>query len=166
MNRARVNMGKPVLKGKEIPVAIDGDGPILDQLVQVDGSEMELSFISMGNPHAVCFIKENVARFPLLTVGPLVEHHSLFPQRTNFEIVNVVDGRSLQVRVWERGVGETLACGSGACAVAVVSRLKNITGEDVDIMIPGGTLTISWDGKGDVYLKGPADEVFSGVFEL
>ena len=166
VNRARVNMGKPVLKGKEIPVAIDGDGPILDQLVQVDGSEMELSFISMGNPHAVCFIKENVARFPLLTVGPLVEHHSLFPQRTNFEIVNVVDGRSLQVRVWERGVGETLACGSGACAVAVVSRLKNITGEDVDIMIPGGTLTISWDGKGDVYLKGPADEVFSGVFEL
>jgi len=166
VTRARVNMGKPVLKGKEIPVAIDVDGPILDQLVQVDGNEIELSFVSMGNPHAVCFIKENVAKFPLLTVGPLVEHHSLFPQRTNFEIVNVVDGRSLQVRVWERGVGETLACGSGACAAAVVSRLKNISGENVDIMIPGGRLIISWDGKGDVYLEGPAEEVFSGVFEL
>lgn len=166
VTRARVNMGKPVLKGKEIPVAIDVDGPILDQLVQVDGNEIELSFVSMGNPHAVCFIKENVAKFPLLTVGPLVEHHSLFPQRTNFEIVNVVDGRSLQVRVWERGVGETLACGSGACAVAVVSRLKNITGENVDIMISGGTLTISWDGNGDVYLEGPVGEVFSGEFEL
>ena len=166
VTRARVNMGKPVFKGKDIPVAIDNDGPILDQLVQVDGSELELSFVSMGNPHAVCFMKENVAKFPLLTVGPLVEHHTLFPQRTNFEIVNVLDGRSLQVRIWERGVGETLACGSGACAVAVVSRLKNITGENVDIMIPGGTLTISWDGKGDVYLEGPVEEVFSGEFEL
>jgi diaminopimelate epimerase len=166
VTQARVNMGKPMLNGKDIPVAIDRDGPILDQPVQVDGGEIELSFISMGNPHAVCFIKENVAKFPLLSVGPLVEHHSLFPQRTNFEIVNVVNGRSLQVRVWERGVGETLACGSGACAVAVVSRLKNITGENVDIMIPGGTLTVSWDGKGDVYLEGPVEEVFSGVFEL
>jgi diaminopimelate epimerase len=166
VTRARVNMGKPVLKGKDIPVAIDNDGPILDQVVQVDGSELELSFVSMGNPHAVCFMKENVAKFPLLTVGPFVEHHTLFPQRTNFEIVNVLDGRSLQVRIWERGVGETLACGSGACAVAVVSRLKNITGENVDIMIPGGTLTVSWDGKGDVYLEGPVGEVFSGAFEL
>lgn len=166
VTRARVNMGKPVFKGKDIPVAIDNDGPILDQVVQVDGSELELSFVSMGNPHAVCFMKENVAKFPLLTVGPLVEHHTLFPQRTNFEIVNVLDGRSLQVRIWERGVGETLACGSGACAVAVISRLKNITGEDVDIMIPGGTLTVSWDGKGDVYLEGPVGEVFSGAFEL
>jgi diaminopimelate epimerase len=166
VTRARVNMGKPVLKGKDIPVAIDNDGPILDQVIQVDGSELELSFVSMGNPHAVCFMKENVAKFPLLTVGPLVEHHTLFPQRTNFEIVNVLDGRSLQIRIWERGVGETLACGSGACAVAVISRLKNITGKDVDIMIPGGTLTVSWDGKGDVYLEGPVGEVFSGAFEL
>ena len=166
VTRARVNMGKPVFKGKDIPVAIDNDGPILDQLVQVDGSELELSFVSMGNPHAVCFMKENVAKFPLLTVGRLVEHHTLFPQRTNFEIVNVLDGRSLQVRIWERGVGETLACGSGACAVAVVSRLKNITGENVDIMISGGTLTISWDGNSDVYLEGPVEEVFSGEFEL
>jgi diaminopimelate epimerase len=164
--RARVNMGKPILKGKEIPVAINGDGPILDQLVQVDGQDIELSFVSMGNPHAVCFIKDSVDKFPLLTVGPLVEHHSLFPQRTNFEIVNIVDGRSLQVRIWERGVGETLACGSGACAVAVISKLKNITGETVDIKIPGGTLIISWDGKGDVYLEGPVEDVFSGVFEL
>ncbi|MGA2159764.1 MAG: diaminopimelate epimerase [Dehalococcoidia bacterium] len=166
VTRARVNMGKPVLKGSDIPVAIDEDGPILDQLVKVDGREIELSLVSMGNPHAVCFIKENVAKYPLLSVGPQVEHHNLFPQRTNFEIVNVVDGRRLQVRVWERGVGETLACGSGACAVAVVSRLKKITGESVDIMIPGGTLKISWDGKGDVYLEGPVEEVFSGVYEL
>ncbi|MHB8084556.1 MAG: diaminopimelate epimerase, partial [Dehalococcoidia bacterium] len=161
-----VNMGKPVLKGSDIPVAIEEDGPILDQLVKVDGREIELSFVSMGNPHAICFIKEDITKYPLLSVGPQVEYHSLFPQRTNFEIVNVVDGRRLQVRVWERGVGETLACGSGACAVAVVSRLKNITGEKVDIMIPGGTLTISWDGKGDVYLEGPVEEVFSGVYEL
>ena len=163
---ARVNMGTPVFLGREIPVSLDKNGPILDEIVNVDGNEIELSFVSMGNPHAVCFIKDNVVKYPLLKIGPAVERNSLFPQRTNFEIVNVLDGSNLQVRVWERGVGETLACGSGACAVAVISRLKNITGENVNIHIPGGTLSISWDGHGDVYLQGPVKEVFSGVYEL
>lgn len=164
--RATVNMGKPYLKAAEIPVSLDADGPVIDHAVDVAGRTLKVSTASMGNPHAVCFTDEKVEDFPLSEIGPLMEHHKLFPQRTNFEIVNRVGERKLKVRVWERGVGETLACGSGACATAVVSRLKNVTGDNVDIMLPGGTLTITWDGKTDVFLNGPAEEVFTGEYPL
>jgi len=163
---ARVNMGKPFLKASEIPIALVVKEPVLDQKLKVNGRTLTVSAVSMGNPHAVCVIEENVEDYPLSEIGPLVENHKLFPQRTNFEIVNVAGEGKLHVRVWERGVGETLACGSGACATAVVSRLKNISRDNVDIMLPGGTLTITWDGKSDVFLKGPAEEVFTGVYQL
>ncbi len=166
VGQAQVNMGMPELSPDRIPVSVKARGPVLDHPVKVAGRELKLSFVSMGNPHAVCFIKQNVDNFPLSDIGPKVEHHKLFPQRTNFEIVNVVDKNTLKARVWERGVGETLACGSGACAVAVASRLKGLTGNSVNILVRGGKLTITWAGKGDVYLKGPAEEVYEGEYKI
>jgi diaminopimelate epimerase len=118
----------------------------------------------MGNPHAVAFLREPVDDFPLHEVGPVVERHELFPERVNFEIVNLRDDGNLDARVWERGSGETMACGTGACAVGVASRLLGHTGDRVQVNLPGGTLTIDWDGAGEVYLEGPAAEVFSGVW--
>jgi diaminopimelate epimerase len=103
-----------------------------------------------------------VGEFPLHHIGPLVERHTIFPRRINFEIVNIAGGGRLTARVWERGSGETLACGTGACAIAVASRLLGHTRDQVDITLPGGTLTVDWDGAGEVFLEGPAEEVFSG----
>lgn len=164
--QARVNMGRPVLSAADIPVAVKAKGPVLDHRLSVGGRELELAFVSMGNPHAVCFIEGDVEGFPLHEIGPLVENHSIFPQRTNFEIVNR-DGRDMfRARVWERGVGETLACGSGSSATAVAGRLKGYIGDKVDITMPGGVLSVSWDGEGDVFLQGPVEEVFTGVFPL
>ena len=119
----------------------------------------------MGNPHAVAFIDEPVSEFPLHQVGPMVEHHTMFPRRTNFEIVNLRHGPSMQARVWERGSGETMACGTGACAIAVAARLHGHAHQLFDITLPGGTLTIEWDGQGEVYLEGPAEEVFTGEWD-
>ena len=164
--RARVNMGKPQLRAKRIPVALDTNQPVLDHKLKIGTRTLAISMVSMGNPHAVCFVADNVRDFPLSEIGPLVENHRLFPQKTNFEIVNIIGESKLRVRVWERGVGETLACGSGACAVAVIGRLKNLIKNKVGIILPGGMLNISWDGKSDVFLSGPAEEVFSGVYLL
>ena len=171
VDRARVNMGRPIFKAAEIPVSVArmenqeitaGEKPVLDYPLHLNGCDLSLSFVSMGNPHAVTFLNSPVAEFPLTEVGPEVEHSSLFPERTNFEITQVIDRNYIEVRVWERGAGETLACGSGACATAVIARLKGYIDNTVDIMLPGGKLTISWDGVGDVYLEGPVAEVFIG----
>jgi diaminopimelate epimerase len=163
---ARVNMGQPRLKTADVPVAIVMDGPVLDHSLKFGSRTLKASAVSMGNPHAVCFIDEKVESFPLSEIGPLMEHHKLFPQRTNFEVVNVVDEGTLRARVWERGVGETLACGSGACAAAIVAHLKRTTKDIVDIILPGGTLTVTWDGKSDVFLEVPMEEVFTGEYLL
>ena len=164
---ARVSMGLPIFNPSDVPVALEsageyGAGPVLEYPFEMDGHDLPLSFVSMGNPHAVTFIDTLVADFPLLTVGPKVEHHSIFPRRVNFEIVNVDSSDHLTARVWERGSGETLACGTGACGIAVASILGGHTGNAVDITLPGGTLKVDWDGRGEVYLEGPAEEVFSG----
>ena len=164
---ARVSMGNPILSPTDVPVKLDsageyGSGPVLEYPFQMDGHDLPLSFVSMGNPHAVTFIDTPVAEFPLHTVGPKMEHHSIFPNRVNFEIVNVDSPDHLTARVWERGSGETMACGTGACGIAVASILGGYTGNSVDITLPGGTLTVSWDGEGEVILEGPAQEVFSG----
>lgn len=167
--QAKVNMGQPKFKAIDVPVFIperQGQDLILDYPLDIMGTEYKLSFVSMGNPHAVCFMGQDVNDFSLPEAGPLIENHAIFPQRTNFEVVNKIDDAHLKVRVWERGVGETLACGSGACAVAVISHLKGLTQEEVDITLPGGTLTISWDGRDDVFLKGPVEEVFIGEYLL
>jgi diaminopimelate epimerase len=116
----------------------------------------------MGNPHAVYFWQNSVADFPLFQVGPKVEHHKMFPNRVNFEVANILSHQQIEVRVWERGVGETLACGSGACAVAVISQKRGYTGKEVDIILPGGTLSVEWSGVGEVWQSGPAEEVFIG----
>ena len=161
---ARVAMGQPGLSPGDLPVTLKGvdRGPVLNHAHQTDGVDLPLTFVSMGNPHAVTFLDQPVKDFALHTIGPKVEHHPMFPKRVNFEVANVVGDARLNARVWERGSGETMACGTGACAIAVASRLQGFSGDRVDITLPGGTLTIEWDGVGEVYLEGPAEEVFSG----
>ena len=171
VNRAKVNMGTPHFRAEDIPVIIDspkkGRGevdiiPILDYPLTIAGRDLPLSFVSMGNPHAVSFLSQPVADFPLAEIGPQVENHPIFPERVNFEIARVLNQNKIEARVWERGAGETLSCGSGACAIAVIAKLKGYTDDKVDIMLPGGNLTIKWDGAGEVYLSGPVEEVFTG----
>ena len=167
ITRARVSMGMPIFTPNDIPVKLEsvgeyGPGPVLEYPIQMDGYDLPLSFVSMGNPHAVTFIDTPVAEFPLQIVGPKMEHHSIFPNRVNFEIVSVDSPAHLTARIWERGSGETLACGTGACGIAVASMLNGHSKDTVDITLPGGTLKVDWDGQGEVYLEGPAEEVFSG----
>ena len=157
----------PRLDPGDIPVSLDpsmsgGGGPVLKYPIHPGDFRLFLAFVSMGNPHAVTYIDQPIGEFPLHNIGPLVEGHPMFPRRVNFEIVNQVDSSHLNARVWERGSGETMACGTGACAIAVASRLQGLTEDRVDITLPGGTLTIEWDGVGEVYLEGPATEVFTG----
>ena len=168
---ARVAMGLPLLNPVEIPVILDQDtdpapAAVTGYPLTIEGTSLELTFVSMGNPHAVSFLSEPVAEYPLHTIGPKVEHHPIFPNRVNFEVVNLnQDGRAT-ARVWERGSGETMACGTGACAIAVASQLEGRHEGPLDITLPGGTLTIEWDGEGEVYMEGPAEEVFSGEWPL
>ena len=171
VSHAKVNMGMPRFKAEDIPVLIEkqqkGRGevditPILDYPLNIDKRKLSLSLVSMGNPHAVSFLSQPVADFPLSETGPQVENHPIFPERVNFEIARVLNRNKIEARVWERGACETLSCGSGACAIAVIAKLKGYTDNQVDIMLPGGTLTINWDGVGEVYLSGPVEEVFTG----
>jgi diaminopimelate epimerase len=152
----RVAMGRPRI------VSVEGEGPVREQPVEVDGRTFRVTCVSMGNPHAVHFIDSPVADFPLNTIGPLVERHPLFPDRTNFEVARVLARHRVEARVWERGAGMTLACGTGAAAVAVAARLHGLVDEQVEVLLPGGMLKLEWDGASDVYLSGPAAEVFEG----
>jgi diaminopimelate epimerase len=167
VNRVEVNMGLPQFQPDQIPVKVKVDipiasGPILDYPLLIDEKKLILSLLSMGNPHAVSFSSRPVSDFPLAEIGPKVERHPMFPQRTNFEVARVLSKEKIEARVWERGVGETLACGSGACAIAVAAQLSDHVETQVDIMLKGGTLTISWDRVGEVLLTGPVEEVFTG----
>jgi len=135
---------------------------MLSYPVTVNGIDLLLNFVSMGNPHAVFFQQSPVADFPLTQLGPKVEHLSIFPRRTNFEVARIINRKQIEVRVWERGAGETLACGSGACAVAVAAQLYGYADKKVDIKLLGGTLQIEWDGAGEVLMSGPAERVFTG----
>jgi len=163
-NLFQVDMGVPKFRPEEIPLSIGEVNiiPILDYPLKIEGRELLLTFVSMGNPHGVCFIKEPVAYFPLSELGPMIEHHSLFPQRLNFEVANVLSRKEIRARVWERGAGETLSCGSGACAMAIAAQLHNYADNQADIILPGGRLSVEWYGKGEVWLKGTAELVFSG----
>jgi diaminopimelate epimerase len=160
-------MGLPRFRPEQIPVKAQVDipiasGPILDYPLVIDGKKLTLSILSMGNPHAVSFLSRPVADFPLAEIGPKVERHAMFPDRTNFEVARVLSRGKIEARVWERGVGETLACGSGASAIAVAAQLLDYMNKQVDIILPGGTLTVSWDRAGEVLLTGPVKEVFTG----
>jgi diaminopimelate epimerase len=166
----QVDMGRPILAPSAIPVLAKNKdtrdtAPVIDYPLTVGKMKLKITCVSMGNPHAVCFLEQPVADFPLAEVGPKVEHHPMFPNRVNFEIVNVISRKRLEARVWERGAEETLSCGTGACVIAVAARLKKLTDNPVDIILPGGTLTVDWDGKGEVLLSGPAEVVFEGKWK-
>jgi diaminopimelate epimerase len=159
----QLGMGKPEFSAKDIPVALETRaGPILDYPLTIDDKKLALGFVSMGNPHAVYFVPSPVADFPLSQLGPKVERNPIFPKRTNFEVARVLSRKQIEARVWERGVGETLACGSGACAIAVLAKLKGYTDGRVDIKLPGGTLGVEWEEGEEVFLSGPAEIVFNG----
>jgi diaminopimelate epimerase len=158
--RVRVDMGPPHFAPAEIPVSLDGD-VVRETLFAVNGLQLSLTCVSMGNPHAVTFV-DSVDAFPLERIGPEVEHHPAFPRRTNFEIAEVVDAGHLRMRVWERGVGETQACGTGACAVAVAAQLVRHADSEVEIELPGGRLTVAWAPGGTVLMTGPAETSFTG----
>ena len=169
LTKIQVGMGEPGFEAKDIPVMIEpGRGnlidikPILDYQIIVDGEELFLSFVSMGNPHAVYFCQSPVSNFPLSQLGPKVEQHEMFPQRVNFEVARIISRQSIEARVWERGVGETLACGSGACAVAVTAQLHGYIDNKVAVKLPGGILEVEWNGGGEVFLSGPVAVVFTG----
>jgi diaminopimelate epimerase len=165
VKQVKVGMGTPRFQPEQIPVRAKVDIiPILNYPLELGGDKLTLSLISMGNPHAVSFISRPVASFPLAKIGPEVERHPVFPQRANFEVAKVLNREKIEARVWERGVGETLACGSGACAIAVAARLLNYVNSEVDIILPGGVLALSWDGVGEVVLSGPVEEVFTGEY--
>ncbi len=158
----RVSMGEPGFAPRQIPVAVDGPGPVTDLALSVEGMELSLACVSMGNPHAVLFTDAPVEAFPLEQVGPAVERHPYFAERTNFEIVNVLSPDRLRVRVWERGAGLTMACGSGACAVQAAARVQDLCAEQATLSLPGGDLQVEWSGTGPSYLEGPAAYVFEG----
>tara|TARA_Y100000588_G_C14137238_1_gene874375 strand:- start:215 stop:1054 length:840 start_codon:yes stop_codon:yes gene_type:complete len=162
---AKVSMGSPILMPKDIPVKIGDDESILDYSLTVDHHEFSFSFVSMGNPHAIAFIEDEVDDFPLELIGPRIENHTIFPNKVNFEIVNVLSPSKLKMRVWERGSGITMACGTGACAVAVAAHLKGITSNAVDLILPGGDLKVRWDGVGEVELEGPVKTVYTGLLD-
>lgn len=163
-NRIQVDMGAPILKGAEIPVKLSGR--VINRPVRVDSQEFRITCVSMGNPHCVIFVKE-LKGFPVATTGPLLEKHSLFPRRVNVEFVKVLSPRQVEMRVWERGAGETMACGSGACAVAVASALNGFTERTVTVKLLGGVLEIEWSREdGHVYMTGGAETVFKGEVDV
>lgn len=157
----KVNMGAPVLKGSEIPVGIDKD-TVIGEPITVNGTEYLMTCVSMGNPHAVVFI-DDTDNLDIESVGPVFENHELFPNRTNTEFVQVVDKSHVKMRVWERGTGETLACGTGCCATTVACILNGLTDEEVTVKVLGGEIIVKWDRENNlIYMTGPAVTTFEG----
>ena len=186
MTRAKVSMGEPELRWKQIPINTyetgvrdnrELDESLLEnlglrfdsiffegRLLNTKDHTVQVTGVSVGNPHAVQFLHDPIERFPLDKVGPLVEWNTAFPNQVNYHIVNLYNRGALGMRSWERGAGETLACGTGACASVVAARLHNYVDDTVKVHIPGGELTVTWKGQGPVYLEGPVEEVFSGAW--
>ncbi len=159
-----VDMGEPVLDGRKIPVAVDGE--IRDRTLMIAGEKRMVTCVSMGNPHCVNFVS-SVDSAPVKTLGPKMETDPLFPRRINVEFAQVIDHSTIRLRVWERGAGETLACGTGACATAVAAAWTGRTGRKVTVQLPGGNLSIHWDEKSNrVFMTGPAVTVFDGTLNL
>jgi diaminopimelate epimerase len=159
----RVDMGEPVLEGRSIPVR--ADGIIKGRPLKAGGKTFLITCVSMGNPHAVVFVGD-VDSFAVQRYGPLIEKNPFFPKRANVEFVQVLSRRRIRMRVWERGSGETLACGTGACASVVASRLLGLVDRSVTVELKGGALRIQWAKDGRVYMTGPAVEVYSGEIEI
>ena len=155
----KVDMGEPVLEGRLIPVNIDG--MVRDFPLKIEDKEFKITAVSMGNPHAVIFV-ENVAGIDVKRYGPRIENHELFPRRINVEFIQVLDTERIRMRVWERGAGETMACGTGASAAGVAASLNGVAGRRVNVLLAGGELLIEWKEDNHVYMTGPAVEVFEG----
>ena len=183
---AIVDMGPPELRIQQIPVAIENASPselsnlnttigesfnidagniLFDSTIDLPGRSFVVTGVSMGNPHAVAFIDDDVADVDLEYYGPLMENHPVFPNRVNFHIANIIDSTRIVTRTWERGAGQTLACGTGACAMLVSGRLHGLLDEKVTIEVPGGELLATWTGDGSVKLEGPVQKVFEGLWE-
>lgn len=178
----KVDMGEPILEPEKIPVnlrsGVRGQGSgsnsslitrhsslVKNFPIKIDGEIFKITCVSMGNPHAVIVVKD-LNSIPLETIGPMIEKHKLFPKRTNVEFIQIADRKNIEMRVWERGAGETLACGTGASAAAVASYLLGLTERRVTIHLKGGRLLINWSSKDDhVYMTGPAETVFEGTFQ-
>ncbi|MDX2038382.1 MAG: diaminopimelate epimerase [Isosphaeraceae bacterium] len=159
--RVRVDMGTPILESSRIPTTLAGDPPV-DAFLRIGDVDLAVTAVSMGNPHAVAFV-DDVASFPLETVGPVWETHSVFPKRVNAHIVQVVSRGEVRMRTWERGSGITLACGTGACAVCVAGVLTGRTDRRILAHLPGGSLELEWPtDEASVFMTGPAVEVFQG----
>ncbi|MCD6218543.1 diaminopimelate epimerase [bacterium] len=157
-----VGMCKADFTRSNIPVIGDGETALAETIVLADSMEFEFHAVSMGNPHAVIYV-DDVDGFPVDTVGPMIENHELFPNRINVEFVKHISPEHIIMRIWERGAGETLSCGTGVCAAAAVSRKLGIIGTSVNITVPGGELKVRFDKDGSIILGGPAAEVFSGT---
>ncbi len=192
MLQARVNMGQPILEAVRIPVVpAEGKDPtdrVIDEPITAAGRTYRMTCVSMGNPHDVIFLDDHaellkacglldedgrtipdgdIRNLDLAHIGPFLEHHERFPERTNTEFIQVVDRGHIRMRVWERGSGETLACGTGSCAAAVACVLNGRTDRQVEVELPGGHLLIEWDEtSGDIYMTGPAKSVFDGTIEV
>jgi diaminopimelate epimerase len=184
-NLVKVNMGEPVFDPEKIPVKISqqstvssqqsnpplppfskgGWGGIIDYPLQIEDREFRITCVSMGNPHAVIFV-ENLSQFPVPYYGSLIENHPLFPKKTNVEFIEVLTPQEITMRVWERGSGETMACGTGASAAAAASNMKGLTERDVTVHLLGGDLFIEWAGTNHIYMTGPAVEVFEGIINI
>ena len=162
---ARVDMGEPILEPEKIPV-ISNENPVKNLKLEVENKDFTFTCVSMGNPHAVTFIKEDVNKFDICKYGAKLEVNKAFPKKANIEFINVIDDKTLKMRVWERGTGETLACGTGACAVTVSAILNGYTKRAVTVHLLGGDLKIEWNKNDNhVYMTGPATTVFEGKID-
>lgn len=164
LETATVDMGEPILTPALIPTTMPGE-TIVDAPLETYLGTMRLTAVSMGNPHAILWV-DDVETAPVETIGPLIENHASFPKATNVEFAQVIDADTVRLRVWERGVGETLACGTGACATLVAAVLDDKTGRSATIELPGGELQISWPEGEHVFMTGSASEVFTGTIHL
>ncbi|MCI5503622.1 MAG: diaminopimelate epimerase [Anaerobutyricum sp.] len=161
VSKIRVNMGEPILKPELVPV-ISPEDPAVDIPIEVKGKKYNMTCVSMGNPHAVIFM-DHVKDLDIEVIGPYFENHTCFPKRTNTEFVEILDRNTVNMRVWERGAGETLACGTGACATAVACVLNDKTEDKITVHLLGGDLQIEWDREtNQIYMTGPATTVFDG----
>lgn len=165
MLTAKVNMGKPVFTSEEIPVVMpDGEEQAVDAPITVNGKEYRMTCVSMGNPHTVVFVTD-VTDMEIDRIGPCFENHKRFPKRVNTEFVRVIDRNHVEMRVWERGSGETLACGTGSCATVAACVLNGLTDNVVTVKLLGGELLIEWDREADLmYMTGPASIVYEGEY--
>jgi diaminopimelate epimerase len=162
VSKVRVDMGEPRLQRAEIPM-LGPAGRAIGDLLQVDGAEYRVTAVSMGNPHCVIFVPD-VEAVPLQEVGPRIETHPVFPKKVNVEFIQVLAPDEVRMKVWERGAGETMACGTGACAAAVAAHLNGLTGRRVNVYLRAGDLLIEWPEDNHVYMTGPAEEVFTGEY--